>query len=356
MLNAMDPRSLGDLQRLARGENSAEALRAAAQQFEAVFMQMVFKSMRDATPQGGMLDSEHTRMFQQLHDQQIASNLAQSGRGTGLADAIFRQLGGEQMARTGNTTIGPDGRTYFDLTDVVRRPANPAVASRTAEKAAVQTEEIAAGTTNDREVVISPSRSQRRVETAVGNEVVISPSQSVPRTAAPLASSAESRVGGFVGKVWEHAAEAGQALGVPARFIVAQAGLETGWGRAELRHADGSPSHNLFNIKAGAGWKGDVVEVPVTEYANGRAYTENARFRAYPSYAEAFDDYVALLRDNPRYAGALHQQKAAGFAAGLVRGGYATDPQYADKLVRVIGGGSLDAAVSRAMQVATSSL
>lgn len=304
-LNAMDPRSLGELQRLAREGDSPEALRAAAQQFEAMFMQMVFKAMREATPADDLFGSEQTRLFQQLHDQQIASDMARSGRGTGLADAIFRQLGGEAMQeRSGNTIQGPDGRTYFDLADVVRRPAKAAVRAGEAENSTAQTAGIAA----------------------------------TPAPAGRQGLGLDGHVGAFVDKVWSHAERAAKALEVPTRFVVAQAALETGWGRAELRRADGAPSHNLFNVKAGAGWRGEVVELPVTEYVDGRATTENARFRAYDSYAQAFDDYVALLTDNPRYADVAGQRDAASFAGALQRAGYATDPQYADKLSRVIDG------------------
>lgn len=325
-LNALDPRSFADLKRLTADGNSPEALRAAAKQFEAVFMQMVFKAMRDATPQDSLFDNEQTRLFQQLHDQQVAMDLSQRGRGMGLADVIFRQLGGERLEREAATLTGPDGRQYFDLADVPRRAAIPAARPRPAENAAAPTAEIAAAP------VVSPG---------------------VP-AGAPVRADVPERVAGFVGKVWKDAVAAGRGLGVPPQFVVAQAALETGWGRAELRRADGSPSYNLFNIKAGASWKGDTVELPVTEYANGRAYTENARFRAYGSYAEAFRDYVALLRDNPRYADALGQRDASAFADGLVRGGYATDPHYADKLVRIIGGGLLDGAVARSGVVLSS--
>ncbi|MDX5362865.1 MAG: flagellar assembly peptidoglycan hydrolase FlgJ [Pseudazoarcus pumilus] len=323
-LNTLDPRSFGELQRLAAKGDSPEALRAAAQQFESVFMQMVFKAMREATPQGGLFDSEHTRMFQSMHDQQLASDLASRGNGMGLADAIFRQLGGEAMqAAQEHGHIGPDGRRYFDLSNVARppamqvipRPANPAADVPAAENAAVPTADVAA---------------------------------------AQAAAKVPEHVAGFVRKLRGEAEQAGRELGVPAHFLVAQAALETGWGRAELRRADGSTSHNLFNIKAGSGWKGDTVELPVTEYANGRAYTENARFRAYGSYAEAFRDYVSLLRDNPRYAEALGQQQPTDFAQGLARGGYATDPQYADKLVRIIGGDTLGVAWQGATQLASS--
>lgn len=326
-LNSLDPRAFADLKRLARDDNSPETLRAAAKQFEAVFMQMVFKAMREATPSESMFDNEQTRLFQQLHDQQVATDLSTRGNGMGLADVIYRQLGGEALERakqdTSHITTGPDGRQYFDLANVPRRAAIPAARLRPAENLAAPAAEIAAGA-------------------AANNAVSAASPASVPE-----------RVGNFVRKVWNDAVEAGRGLGVPAHFVVAQAALETGWGRAELRRSDGTPSYNLFNIKAGANWKGDVVELPVTEYANGRAHTENARFRAYGSYAEAFRDYVSLLRDNPRYAGAIGKADARAFADGLATGGYATDPQYADKLVRVIGSDSLGSAAGRAMQLAS---
>lgn len=130
--------------------------------------------------------------------------------------------------------------------------------------------------------------------------------------------------------------------------MVAQAALETGWGEKQLRHADGSPSHNLFNIKAGSSWDGRTVNVGTTEYANGRTYAEQSRFRAYGSYAESFADYARLLSNSPRYAAVLGQRDAGGFARGLQQAGYATDPMYADKLARIIGGSTLRNALASA--------
>lgn len=149
------------------------------------------------------------------------------------------------------------------------------------------------------------------------------------------------KVRGFVAEVWPHAVEASKRTGIPPAFMVAQAALETGWGEKQLRHADGSPSRNLFNIKAGSGWSGRTVDRAVTEYADGRAYTEAARFRSYSSYAESFRDYAELMTRSPRYAGVLGQTDAGSFARGLQDAGYATDPQYADKLTRIIGGTTL---------------
>jgi flagellar protein FlgJ len=134
-----------------------------------------------------------------------------------------------------------------------------------------------------------------------------------------------------------HAVE--QQTGIPAGFLIAQAAHETGWGRRDIRNADGTSSNNLFGIKAGAGWNGPVAEVTTTEYVNGRALKVKQKFRAYASAEESFADYAKLMKGNPRYERALASASsgdARHFAQGLQRAGYATDPAYADKLSRVI--------------------
>jgi flagellar protein FlgJ len=141
----------------------------------------------------------------------------------------------------------------------------------------------------------------------------------------------------FVATHAEAARSAEAASGIPASFMVAQAAHETGWGKKAIRMADGSNSFNLFGIKAGAGWKGATTQVMTTEYVNGRPQRLAQTFRAYSSYDESFADYARLMKTSPRYrevvAGA---HSAQGFAQGLQRAGYATDPAYADKLGRII--------------------
>ena len=174
---------------------------------------------------------------------------------------------------------------------------------------------------------------------------------SANNTPAPLAVTPQpTRIpqAGAAGFVQQHsgaAREAEDATGIPAAFMVSQAALETGWGRKEIRHADGTPSFNLFGIKAGAHWKGPVAEVTTTEYSHGVAHKATARFRAYGSYAESFADYARLMKQSPRYQAAVAgaagragpaSDTAAAFAQGLQKAGYATDPLYADKLTRVI--------------------
>jgi flagellar protein FlgJ len=141
----------------------------------------------------------------------------------------------------------------------------------------------------------------------------------------------------FVQQHTQAAQAAQSATGIPAAFMIGQAAHESGWGRREIRHADGSPSNNLFGIKAGADWKGPVAEAVTTEVVDGRTVKGVARFRAYASPAESFADYARLMKDSPRYQPVLAQAQDAGsFAAGLQRAGYATDPAYAEKLTRVI--------------------
>jgi len=165
------------------------------------------------------------------------------------------------------------------------------------------------------------------------------------RAPAPAPSGSEARPiaipqRGAAAFVQQHTGSAQRAeaqTGIPAAFMVAQAAHESGWGRKEILHADGTPSHNLFGIKAGAGWTGPVAEVRTTEYIDGQPKTVTARFRAYASHAESFADYAQLMTNSPRYRPVLARAGSAeGFAKGLQQAGYATDPAYADKLSRVI--------------------
>lgn len=142
----------------------------------------------------------------------------------------------------------------------------------------------------------------------------------------------------FVAGIRPWATEVARRLGVSSEAVIAHAALESGWGQRPLRAADGSDSHNLFGIKASGAWRGATVEARTTEYLEGVDASVSASFRSYADRAGAFSDYARLLLDNPRYAGALNAgSNVQAFADGLVQGGYATDPAYADKLVRLAG-------------------
>ena len=301
---ALDVQSVNQLKLDAR-QSSPEALKQAAQQFEAVFMNMLMKSMREATPQDGMFESEQTRMYTSMLDQQLSQRMA--SRGIGLAEVMVRQLSGAMNAI-------PPGEDAPPLADLNPRglPLNaPEVPLATPLSPPVA---APARTGKSQQVDSDPLRAKARVE-----------------------SYAPAHVEDFVQRLLPHAQAASAATGIPARFMLGQAALETGWGKSEIRGADGQNSHNLFGIKAGSSWKGQTVEIVTTEYVNGKPQKQVDTFRAYDSYADAFRDYGNLLRNNARYQNVIAQgQDAAGFAHGLQQAGYATDPKYAQKLMSVI--------------------
>jgi flagellar protein FlgJ len=285
---AIDTKSVDALRQSAR-QNSPDALKETARQFEALFMNMVMKSMRDATPQEGLLDSQQSKIYTSMLDQQFSQNMA--GKGLGLADVLVRQLSGS----IGNQDQTPEQ----GLSDSLLK------AGAAARKySALQ----------------PPAQEAQEAQRAAGK-----------RAGRP------AHVQAFQERLAAHAEEASRSTGIPAKFMLGQAALESGWGKREIRAIDGSASHNLFGIKAGAGWKGRTVDAVTTEYVNGVAQKRIEKFRAYGSYADAFRDYAKLLRDNPRYQNVLaNARDANGFAQGLQRAGYATDPNYADKLTKII--------------------
>jgi peptidoglycan hydrolase FlgJ len=183
-----------------------------------------------------------------------------------------------------------------------------------------------------------PARAAWPVEAVVRNAAVQPATQGLP-TAAPWRPESPEA---FVRELWPHAERAGAALGVAPEVLLAQSALETGWGRHVIPRGDGSSSHNLFGIKADTRWNGDRVQVNTLEYVNGVPEQQRAAFRAYQSPAESFADYVDFLQRNPRYRGALAQgSDAEGYLRGLQSAGYATDPAYADKILDILGRGTL---------------
>lgn len=289
---ALDAQSVGKLRLQAKQDPDA-ALKAVAQQFEGIFMNMMLKSMRDATPKDGMLDSEQGNLYTQLFDQQLAQKLS-TGKGLGVADMLVKQL-----TRSGLVASNPNQ-----------------------EKAAPPS------------ISIAPEQfKQKQLEQKIDSPGPLQQWTERVESAAPAFKNPKE----FVDKLWPHAVEAGKELGIPPHFLLGQAALESGWGKRAIRGQDGQDSLNLFGIKAGAKWGGEVVAAATTEYVKGVPQARREEFRAYGSYAESFRDYAALLRNNPRYQGVFGQDAdAAGFARGMQQAGYATDPMYASKLARVV--------------------
>lgn len=273
---AADTQGLAGLKQAAK-TNSPEAIKTVSKQFEAVFLNMMLKSMRDATPQDGMLDNDQSRLYTSMLDQQISQSLASKGIGLGdmLAQQLSRNLPATQpssasLSGTGNADNG------------LGKAALSAVATH-------------------------------------------------------FYGSHPAHVLAFKNRLQAHAEAASRMTGIPAKFMLGQAALESGWGRKEIVAANGESSHNLFGMKATSGWHGKTVDATTTEYVHGVAQHKVEKFRAYANYADSFRDYANMLRNNPRYEQVIaNSQNATEFARGLQQAGYATDPHYADKLTKII--------------------
>lgn len=261
--------------RKAAGENDPAALREVANQFEALFLQTMLKSMREASLGDPLFgDSEQMEMYQGMMDQQMAVELA-SGKGVGLADMLVRQLGGASAAR-------------FDA---------PGGAYPVLRSAPVNTKQPTA---------------------------------------------AWSDPAAFARDIWPHAERTARELNVAPEAIVAQAALETGWGKHVMPDRDGATSFNLFNIKSGPSWQGDQVVRNTLEFENGVPRPLRAKFRTYDNVAAAFSDYSRFISGNPRYSDVRDQgSNVAGFARALQDSGYATDPDYAEKINNVMEGATM---------------
>ncbi len=269
--------------RRAAGQNSREALAEVAGQFEALFIQSLLKNMREASFGDDLLGGgDQHEMYQGMLDQQLALEMA-SGKGIGIAEMLVRQLGGEPRA----------GAAPSEAVPLSVRP--PSAAPRLASSA------------------------------------VPAPAEPEPDRGAGF-DSPES----FVRELWPHVKRVARQLGVEARGILAQAALETGWGRYVPRDASGQSSFNLFGIKADSRWDGPAVSRTTLEFRDGVPQRESARFRAYESIAESVYDYARFLQSNPRYSevGTVGSDVAA-FARSVADAGYATDPDYAAKIERV---------------------
>jgi flagellar protein FlgJ len=274
---AADARSLSALKLQAGQQSTPESIKEAAKQFESLFMRELIKSMREATMKSGLMDSPGGDLGADLLDQQFAVQM--SGQPGGLSDLIAQQLSRQMGVSPADGTGAP--------------------------------------------IKSAPIAQVTPTGTIAGTSV----SSSAPSV----------RQAGFVQRHTDAAAKVAASSGIPASFMIGQAGHETGWGKHEIKMKGGEPSFNLFGIKADAKWKGQVAEVTTTEYVNGQPQKTVARFRAYSSYEESFKDYARLISDSPRYAQARQQTSSVtAFANGLQRAGYATDPAYASKLSRAI--------------------
>lgn len=285
----LDSQGLEAVRSLGRKDDPA-ALKEMAKQFEALFVQQMMKSMRSANDvfaEGNYMRSSDTEFYQQMLDQQMSLELTK-GRGLGLSEVLYQQM----------------MRSYGDYFHKGQEPQN--------------------------NTSVAPSPIQRTSQAEAVSQV----------------QTDAHGVAGFIEKIKPYAKWAADQLGVNPAALVAQAALETGWGKSVAKTADGASSNNFFNIKTSKGWKGDSLEVNTTEYIEGEARPVKAEFRQYASLFESFADYVRLLQ-KPRYADAIAAgQNVEAFARGLQQAGYATDPVYADKIVTIAEREELIAAFS----------
>lgn len=288
-----DFRGLAQL-RANAARDEASSTREASRQFEALFVQMMLKSMRDAN---AVLGEQKDTTYQDMYDQQIALEMTR-GHGLGIAEVLTRQLAPDDKQ-------GPQSPQQLVLAMLSRAPAPPP----------------------NPLLDLSGLPAPAIVDMAPAAALLPEPAFAARSDFRP-ADRAE-----FVRGIWPHAVSAARELGVDPRAIVAQAALETGWGSRQIRDAAGHSGNNLFGIKASRGWQGDRVTVTTLEYVGGVPRPQQAQFRAYPDLASGFADYVNFLRDNPRYRDALRSGGSAEiFADKLQSAGYATDPRYAEKI------------------------
>jgi flagellar protein FlgJ len=279
---------LNALAGLKKDSHSPEALHAIAQQVDALFLQMMLKSMRDATAGDGEADSNEMGMYQDMFDKQISLTLSQH-QDLGLGSMVTRQMSAAATAAPATTTPAA-------------APATPAPAA--------------------------------------------APATPAPAAAAPSTSMLQS-AGQFVDQVLPAITRAARALGVSPLGMLAQAALETGWGTRMARTADGSPSLNMFGIKAGDSWDGARASASTLEFSGGVATQRHTAFRAYGSIEDSVADFANLLKSSPRYRAAIAAGgNAQAYINSIGQAGYATDPEYTNKLNQILNGGTLHMALN----------
>ena len=317
-----DLNGLAQLKNAAR-KNSPTAVKEAAKQFEAIFVGNVLKSMRDAKLADGISDNDQSKFYKEMYDQQLAVHL--SGKpGVGLADLIVKQLTHDDKK---------DDNRKMGIEDYLNRSSS---ANKTVSRESHAVSKSAARRENgdwikkNKEIFRAYLQNKQPVKEFA--EIKLKNGDYRP------IHTAED----FVQKLYPYAERAAKELGVAPKVLLAQAALETGWGRSVIKNNDGSSSFNLFNIKAGKSWQGGRTTVSALEYENGVARKERSGFRSYNSYQESFHDYVQLIKNNPRYQNALeHAGNSERYLQELQRAGYATDPSYARKIMSIYNGDAM---------------
>ncbi|MFL1524608.1 flagellar assembly peptidoglycan hydrolase FlgJ [Pseudomonas sp. O230] len=389
-LNRLNQLKVGD-------KNSDQNLRKVAQEFESLFLGEMLKSMRKATDtlgEGNPLNTPAAKQYQEMYDQQLAVSMSREGGGIGLADVLMRQMSKNKPLAPGEAatlsaakqeaakaaaqtpvaagTIGTNG----PLSRVNgQRPlwASRSISAPQAAGEGAHRNDMAL--INQRRLALPPKLADRLLAGLVPSATTTAatlnntrqPERTTPTGAGPLfngdwlataqassgaglqihgraiaqiplapAKKAFSSADQFVNTMLPMAKEAAERIGVDPRYLVAQAALETGWGKSVMRAQDGSSSHNLFGIKASSSWKGNSARAITSEFRNGAMVKETAEFRSYDSYKDSFHDLVTLLQTNNRYQDVLKSaDNPEQFVRELQKAGYATDPDYASKISQI---------------------
>lgn len=299
-----------DLAQLSRIRgNDATSLPKVAKQFESMFVDMMLKAAREATAvlsEGNPFESFETKLHSEMLDHQLAIDMSERG-GIGLADVLVRQLGGTPATATGQGAEGAEGNRVLPAARAFERahPARAAAARRNG-------------------------------------------SEGVPTTGAPARGDKQRAFSDpvdFVRRVLPAVRSATAGTALPPLAVLAQAALETGWGRAVIGNGEGGSSHNLFGIKSAGRWRGPSATVSTLEVRDGVARRENAAFRVYDSIEHSVRDLVRTLGGSSRYQDVVGASDAEGYADAIGRSGYATDPSYARKLREILGGDTLRSAL-----------
>lgn len=326
--NSLNYNDLAAMQQLGRGDNanSEGNLRKVAEQFESMFMNMMVKSMREANAVFGEdnpLNTNATKTYQDMYDNQLTIHMSEN-QGVGLADVLMRQL--SPKAAPGPAALAAPMNAEGAAADqsALLSQRRLAMVSR---YAALQQDSRPVSGAVPADQAEQPAAAEQLRARRIASEAVARPA-----TAAARFDSPED----FVSTLLPMAEKAAQRLGVEPRYLVAQAALETGWGRSMIRNADGGNSHNLFGIKSHGGWQGEQASTMTHEYREGQRVQERASFRSYADFEQSFDDYVDFLQSNGRYQQALTQTAdPEAFFRELQQAGYATDPQYARKVSQI---------------------
>ena len=346
----LNNQALNNIKHLGR-DDDPQALKEVAKKFEAIFVQQMLKTMRSANEvfaEGSYFNSSETQFHQDMLDQQMSLELT-SGRGLGLADALYAQMqrayGDQQRPLPSNKAYDLDPAA--DLVPV--KPLSEVLHGQQLLNAfAEDTQGTNAAPVNNN--LNASMLAYAQAERAMAMAKRTTPSTSIAGDKNGVANSPTE----FINTLKPYAEKAAQALNVNADVLLAQAALETGWGKHVIHTQTGANSFNLFNIKADERWQGASVNVSTLEYRQGMAKQERADFRRYDSYADSFADYVSFLQTNPRYRQALEAGvDSSTYADALQDAGYATDPAYADKIKSLLDSDPIRAATATLAAVAS---